>query len=230
LNATPERSFATPDLRFATREASHVAIQGSAPPPESRFATPAPAFATSILAGVAYFSSRAASHPVAVVPFGSRITPEPMEEAAMATEPMTLQEIIVSLEAQAAHHREQLEQINRRLEELRTAVSAASDLAEGARTRLVAPDARLDIGTPAKPNLARMVRQSLTEVAPDRPFGPNWVTQEVNRRFGPRLKNPVDVRQISAVLRRMERLGELRRHKSGGARHESEYVRGTAPG
>ena len=239
LNATPERLFATWEVLFATRTPSRVAFERLAPPREGLFATSRHSFAMPTALGVArnsvaapatasrvaYFPVFATPRPVGVLPFGLRIIREPMEEAAVATGPMSLQEIIVSLEAQAAHHREQLELITRRLEELRTATSAATELAEGVRSRLVEPDARLDIGPPAKPHLARMAREVLTEIAPGRPFGPNWVTQEVNRRFGSRLKHPVEVPQISAVLRRMERLGELRRHKSGGARHETQYVK-----
>jgi hypothetical protein len=203
--------YATHELVYATRDSSRIAYERLYATRERRYAMPA--------------GSSGASWPVWVVPFCPHIVHEPMEEAAVATGPMSLQEIITSLEAQAAHHREQLELITRRLEELRTAASAATELAREGRSRQVDPDARLDIGTAAKPQLARMVRQALTEVAPGRPFGPNWVTQEVNRRFGSRLNHPVEVRQISAVLRRMEGLGELKREKSGGPRKETRFVR-----
>ncbi len=158
---------------------------------------------------------------------------------------MSVQEIIASLEAQAAVHREreahhaageashreqrehhaaELETITRRLEEFRAVSAAAAELAERTIPKTAAKDAEEDFGPASKPRLARMARRVVTDLGPDRAFGANWVAKEVNHRFGFNLRKQVDVRQISAVLRRMHRLGELDLHRPGSARREARYI------
>ena len=160
----------------------------------------------------------------------------------MARKSLSVEEIIASLEAQAAVHREreaffaaqealyreqrerhaaELATITRRLEAFRDSAAAAAELAE----RTVESTAEdEDFGPASKPRLARMVRRVVSELGPDRVFGANWVTQEINSRFESNLRQPVKAPQTSAVLRRMHRLGELDLRRPGAARHEARYA------
>jgi hypothetical protein len=160
----------------------------------------------------------------------------------MTRKRLSVEEIIASLEAQAAVHREreaffaaqeaqfreqrerhaaEFDTITRRLEAFRDSAAAAAELAE--RT-VESAEAEEDFGPASKPRLARMVRKVISDLGPDRAFGPNAVAQEINSRYGSNLRNPVQVHQISAVLRRMHRLGELDLRRPGTARHEARYV------
>ena len=160
----------------------------------------------------------------------------------MDRRPLSVEEIIASLEAQAAAHREreaffaaqearlreqrehhaaQLATITRRLEAFRDSASAAAELAE--RT-VDSTEAEEDFGPASKPQLARMARKVISDLGPGRTFGPNAVVQEINRRYGSNLRKPVETNQISAVLRRMHRLGELDLQRPGAAHREARYV------
>lgn len=57
-----------------------------------------------------------------------------------------------------------------------------------------------------------MVRRVLSDLGPDRACGAKWVAQELNRRFGDRLRRPMSVRQVSAIL-----------HRRGKPHHEARY-------
>lgn len=163
----------------------------------------------------------------------------------MARKLRSVEEIIGSLESQAAVHREreahhaeqealhreqrerhaaELATITRRLEDFRAAAEAAGELAERTAESPAAADAEEDFGPASKPRLARMVRKVITDLGPGRAFGANWVAKEMNSRFGPNLRKKVEVRQISDVLRRLHRLGELQLHRPGTARREARYV------
>jgi hypothetical protein len=160
----------------------------------------------------------------------------------MTRKPLSVEEIIASLEAQAAVHREreaffaaqealfreqrerhaaELATITRRLEAFRDSAVAAAELAE--RT-FESAEAEEDFGPASKPRLARMVRRVVSDLGPDRAFGANAVAREINSRYGSNLRKPVDVHQISSVLRRMHRLGELDLHRPGTARREARYA------
>lgn len=163
----------------------------------------------------------------------------------MARKLRSVEEIITSLESQAAVHREreahfaaqeshyreqrehhaaELATITRRLEDFRVAAAAAGELAERTIESTAAADAEEDFGPASKPRLARMVRKVVTDLGPNLAFGPNWLAREVNRCFEGNLRTKVDVRQMSDILRRMHRLGELELHRRGTARREARYV------
>jgi hypothetical protein len=161
----------------------------------------------------------------------------------------TVAEIVASLESQltfyrekeelhARHegfHREQRtlfaaerERIERNLEAFGAAASGALDLAE----RTLAPPAREDsddLGSASTPRLGRMVALVLEDKARGEHFGPVGLAEEVNHRFGNRLRHPVDSRQISVVLRRMDRLGHIHLIRKGRPHWEALYSR-TSPG
>jgi hypothetical protein len=128
---------------------------------------------------------------------------------------------------QAAFHQEErtrlaaeLETVSRHLESLRWAAGLATqDLAK------MTPEGQEDLGSKSTPKLARMVDRVLADLSPDSRFGTKWVVQEVNRRFGHRLRHPADGRRISVVLRRFHRAGRLELVRPGKPHWEALYVR-----
>jgi hypothetical protein len=56
-------------------------------------------------------------------------------------------------------------------------------------------------------------------------FGPVGLTEEVNLRFGERLRRPVKAGQISTVLRRLHRKGRIHLVRKGRPHWEALYVR-----
>jgi len=158
----------------------------------------------------------------------------------------SVDEIVASLEAEAAvhqerraffaekeafyreqrsHHEAELEAITMRLEEFRAASAAALELVARLVPRPGPPDEGEDIGPASNPRLTKMVERILADLGPEQAVGPGWLTQEVNRRHGERLRKRVTPRQISDVLRRMARQGRLRQVREGRPRHEARFVR-----
>lgn len=159
----------------------------------------------------------------------------------------TISEIVASLESQLAfyrekeelhakheaHHREQRtlygterEKIERNLEAFGAAAASALDLAEKTLARPAEDDTTRDLGSAASPRLGRMVELILADKGEEEPFGPVGLAAEVNRRFGNRLRQPVDARQISVVLRRMDRLEKIHLVRKGRPHWEALYARG----
>ena len=134
---------------------------------------------------------------------------------------------------QEAFHREQRElhgaereKIERALEAFGTAVTGALTLAERTLTRPTRDESSADLGSASNPRLGRMVELILAEKSPDDRFGPVGLAAEVNRRFGTRLRRPVDARQISVVLRRLDRLRKIHLVRKGRPHWEALYGRG----
>lgn len=135
---------------------------------------------------------------------------------------------------QEAFHREQRElhgaereKIERALEAFGVAVSGALTLAERTLASPEQPDERgADLGSASNPKLGRMVELILAEKSPDDRFGPVGLAAEVNRRFSNRLRRPVDARQMSVVLRRLERLRKVHLVRKGRPHWEALYGRG----
>jgi hypothetical protein len=160
-------------------------------------------------------------------------------------EQLSIRDIVVSLEKQAAFHREQMALhaekeafhrglrsthetelgiITSRLEGFRAATAAAVEIA-GREVPQSAVEEVVDYGSASNPKLTNMVRTVLDGMGPHEPFGPIGVHAEVDRRFGSGLRSPVDVRQIGDVLRRLARTGSIHRLRTGIPHHESRYVR-----
>lgn len=163
----------------------------------------------------------------------------------MSKKVWSIQEVVASLEAQAAHHREreayyaaqvafhqehqtrhaaELELLTRRLEEFRAIAEAAVDLAARVQPRAGEPPSNVDFGPASRPRLFRMVKVVLEEISPTALFGAGWVTQEINRRWGEKLRKQVDVHQIADTLRRMHRLGQIHLARRGRPHHEARYT------
>jgi hypothetical protein len=164
-----------------------------------------------------------------------------------------MEAIVVRLEKQIAHHREresfhaeqgayhgeqqalhaaELTTLTSTLEAFKTSTAKATELA--ARDLVVAPAlstpaeplraaTSMDIGR--KPSLTRMVERVIESRPPDESFGTNYITAEVNHRYGDRLRRPVKPKLVSIVLRRLAATGRLREVRKGRPHHEALYAR-----
>ena len=162
----------------------------------------------------------------------------------------SIDEIVVSLEAQAAFHRErqtfhaghealhqkerlhhtaELETLTARLESFRAASAAAVEMAARTPTGTPLPDQPpvedQDFGAASNPRLTRMVRHVLAGLGDGESFGPQGVLTAVQSGFGDNLRTQPDLRQISGILHRMCRTGEIHRLRRGRPHHESRYVK-----
>ncbi len=162
-----------------------------------------------------------------------------------------METIVAHLEKQIAHHREreafhaeqsthhgerqaqhasELATLTTTLAAFRTSAAKAAELAaRGIVTP--APSAQealasqaMDIGR--KPSMTRMVQRVIEARPPDEAFGTNYVTAEVNRRYGQRLRRPAKPKLVSIVLRRLAADGRLRTVREGRPHHEALYSRG----
>jgi hypothetical protein len=134
---------------------------------------------------------------------------------------------------QEVHHREQrgvhaaeTEKIRQSLETFRASAAAAADLAS--RT---APPPR---ATPAaavaeRLSLSRMALAVIEPMGRHEIFGTAKVTEEINRQFGSRLREPVDPRMVSMALSRLARDRRIHRLRPGKPHHEAVYAREKPP-
>ncbi|HEX6904814.1 MAG TPA: hypothetical protein VF789_34220 [Thermoanaerobaculia bacterium] len=158
---------------------------------------------------------------------------------------VSLTQIVTTLEAQLAAHQEkeafhkeqealhrqrredhaaEIATLSRKLEMFKAAISEAADLAS--RGFPVSPAPPLpDPDEGGKISLTRMVTRVIETKGKDESFGISGITTEVNRRYGPRFRKPVDPRQVSVVLRRMLREGRLRLVRKGGPYRAASYAR-----
>lgn len=154
----------------------------------------------------------------------------------------TVDSLLSRMEARLAHHREQAEvhtrqeafhreererhtaqaeELARSIEAFRSSASIALELAGPP------PDDDRDVDTGSDRVLTRLVRKLIAGKEGDERFGPQGLTEEVNRRFPDILRQPARMRQVSDVLRRMARSGRIEQVRRGRPRHEALYVRVT---
>jgi hypothetical protein len=158
---------------------------------------------------------------------------------------LSLQQILASLEARIAFHREreaaaaqqeavfreqrtahaaELEALTRNLEALKAATATAVELASRP-TPPSAPFLGPDPDAGRRLTLPRMVARVLEGMSAGAPFGTAAVTAELNRRYQERLRRPVAERLVSIVLRRMLDAGSLRSVREGRPHHEALYAK-----
>lgn len=122
------------------------------------------------------------------------------------------------------------EAINRRLQERRADARVVVE-AEMARRLPPRPEPvdkepeEWDADPETRPHLTRMAMKAIASRAPDQPFGPLWLTGEVNRLFGNKLRKPIAHRQMADVLRRLARKGAIRQVREGRINYEPRFVR-----
>lgn len=154
---------------------------------------------------------------------------------------LTVQEILAKLEARVAfheeketfhgqreeHHREQrafhaveLEQVRQHLAAFKATAEVASELARQTE-RPSRPAEDNDLG--GRPKVSHMIARVLEGLGEEETFGAHWVTAEVNRRFGDKLRRPVNARTVSVTLRRLRNARRIHVLRDGKAFHESLY-------
>jgi hypothetical protein len=156
---------------------------------------------------------------------------------------LSVAQLMAHLEAQIAHfesqeafharqealHREQqqlnaaeLARARERYEAFKAA--AASTLEIASTTRQPGEDASLPITT-----VSRLIAHVVDAKPAGETFGPTTLAQELNARFGNRLRRSLDGRAVSVTLRRLEANGRIHRVQEGRAFHEALYAPGPKP-
>ncbi|MEA2602196.1 MAG: hypothetical protein QOF89_3188 [Acidobacteriota bacterium] len=136
---------------------------------------------------------------------------------------------------QAAFHREQqqlnaaeLAKTREHYEAFKVAAAAVREGVHRATTHDAArqseEDASLRITT-----ISKLIVRVVDAKPTGETFGPTAVAQELNARFGKRLRRPLDGRAVSVTLRRLEADGQIHRVQEGRAFHEALYARGPKP-
>lgn len=167
------------------------------------------------------------------------------------TTTLSMEAIVARLEEQIAHHREreafhaeqgayhgeqqalhaaELATLTSTLEAFKTSTAKAAELAARDLTTPAPAPAEplraatsMDIGR--KPSLTRMVQRIIETRPPDEAFGTNYLTAEINHRYGDRLRRPVKPKLVSIVLRRLAATGRLKEVRKGRPHHEALYSR-----
>lgn len=160
---------------------------------------------------------------------------------------LSVAEVLSNLESRAAFHRErealhaqqeehhrqerarhaaELEKVLHNLEAFRTASSTALELVQQAAPSPEPASPQVDLPASGRAMTSRFIRAVIESRPEGEPFGASFITAEVNRRFGDRLKRPVDNRATSDVLRRMNHEGRIRLVRPGKAFSEALYARG----
>lgn len=155
----------------------------------------------------------------------------------------SIDDVLESLETQAVFHREreafhaaeaaahqekqrthatELAEISRRMELFRSAAGEALELSDRS-VPAAAPEPE-DIGPASRPDVRRMVDLILKTKGAGERFGPATLTQEINLRFGGRLRRPVSAAYVSVLLRRLSERGRIHLVRRGKPHWEALYV------
>ena len=73
--------------------------------------------------------------------------------------------------------------------------------------------------------LSRLLTRVIERKSPDEVFGATVLIQEIQQRWGPKLRRRIQPRSVSATLRRWAATGQLRLVRDGRSYHESLYAR-----
>jgi len=158
---------------------------------------------------------------------------------------LSIGQMLAKLEAKVAHHREKkafhaeqeilhrdqtaihaaaLETALAHLEAFKTASLSAGELLEKDEALAKpAAEAEEEINLRAKRALSHMVAKVLEGKAADAVFGATVVTQEIEQRWGAKLRRRPDPRSVGAALRRGAAAGRLHEVREGRAYHEALY-------
>jgi hypothetical protein len=72
---------------------------------------------------------------------------------------------------------------------------------------------------------ASLIARVVEDKAPDELFGANAVTEEIQQRWGGKLRRKVSPRSVSSTLRRWAAAGYIHRARDGRSHQEALYVR-----
>ncbi|HEY0511644.1 MAG TPA: hypothetical protein VGH73_07055, partial [Thermoanaerobaculia bacterium] len=159
---------------------------------------------------------------------------------------LSVAQVLANLEAQMAFHKEREEHHARQEalhgeqrafhaaehatvaqahEAFKASAGGAAEIA--ARAVASAPEALPPLETvPLNATLpSRLVARAVAEIPVGETFSPSRVAAEVNQRFRAELKKPIDSRQASTTLRRLQAEGVVRLIRKGMPHHEALYVR-----
>ncbi len=109
---------------------------------------------------------------------------------------------------------------------------AAADAVDELVTRPLKEEKAIDDSIPAGKGavLSKLVARLVAAKAAAETFGATDITHEAQRRYGARLKRPIDVRTVGAKLRRMAQAGHIHQVSEGRAFHEAQYSRTAGEG
>ncbi len=152
--------------------------------------------------------------------------------------------ILSSLEAQIAEQREQeafhaereafhrgsrerhaaeLERLVQHFEAFKASAASAAELAGRRPAAPPPPDDSLPPGR--KVSINKLVVKVIEGKGAQEPFGPREIAEEINRRFGGKLKKQVEVPQVSVSLRWLASTQRVFRLEKGRPHSGSQYVR-----
>lgn len=158
---------------------------------------------------------------------------------------LSVVEILASLEAQIAEHRDkaashgeqeafhreqkelhtaELERLSQQYEAFKAAASTVEHIARMPQAK--AADDR-DLGS--KPRLGKVLARVVDSWQAGIPFGPSAVAAEANRRFAGNLRHRIDGRAVSTFLRRRRDLGLLEEVREGRPFQEALYRKRPQP-
>jgi hypothetical protein len=160
---------------------------------------------------------------------------------------LSVEEILATLETRITHHREQaafhaqqevhhreqsalhlveLEKISQHFEAFKATALPAADLARQVGAPSPAPEEADDLHdfVGKKLKVSKLVMRVVDRLQ-DPTFGAARVAAEINRRYGDKLRRPVDNREVSTTLRRLRDSGRLRPVREGKGAHEALYAK-----
>ena len=130
---------------------------------------------------------------------------------------------------QRAVHAAEHEKVARAYEAFQASAGGAAEIA--ARATVPSPEMSRQLenaqNAPGKTTLpSRLVARAVAAIPAGETFSPSRIAAEVNQRFRAELKKPIDVRQASTTLRRLQAEGAVRLAQKGAPHHEALYTRG----
>lgn len=131
---------------------------------------------------------------------------------------------------QRAHHAAELEKVTQHFEAFQASAGAAAEIArEALPPRSAEPVEEAEPEPGKRPRISHLVAKIIEGKRDGEPFGAAAVAEEVNRRFGSRMKKRLDPRSASVVLRRLRDARRLHVVREGKAHHETLYAKGPRP-
>ncbi len=127
---------------------------------------------------------------------------------------------------QRAVHATEHEKVGRTYEAFKASAGGAAEIAARATASFPETSPPPE-GTPGKTTLpSRLVARAVAAIPAGETFSPSRIAAEVNQRFRAELKKPIDARQASTTLRRLQADGVVRLAQKGAPHHEALYTRG----